>query len=637
MTARHPGLHYDAKRGLWVATVDLPRGPNGERRRLRRTSRHQGRAERLLVEMRAEAVAGTITTTGSPTVQEWLTWWLQHVAATRLKPSTYANYRSAIHRTLIPSLGHLRLDRLTTDDVEKMHAFVTSRGAGAATARYAHAALRKALHDAVARGRIRQNPAALIEAPPPQRTTRTALTVAEAQRILEVTAEDRLAARWALALVLGVRRGEAIGLALDSVETDRVHISWQLQRLRMKHGCSPRPRADGTWPCGLRRPGACPQTTAEIHSPELESRHLEGGLHLIRPKSRAGWRTLPLPAGLAELVERRVEAANREPNPHGLLFTRDNEDGPLTGRPIEPKLDTEAWQGVAERAGITRAGTLHEARHTTATLLQSLGVEESLRVEILGHSSITTTRNYQHADISLRSAALGRLSSMLGLAAPPVPEPPKPQPAHTPRASDPDLIALTAGWQGDADSTLEALARLSEWGVQSVVVLGGLGAMRPGRHGRRFDHAIDSFIAEHDLDIVLIDGPGDPLPRYHQLPADAGWRHVLPRLRWAPRGHTWTWGTTTFLALGGGHGSGGVTGITRWPEHESLTEDDLRRLPAGPTDVLLTATAPASTSPTGRLVSRAIDRLAPRRVIHPGNLPPTGMLWDVATRAPIDV
>ncbi|MCM3662007.1 site-specific integrase [Georgenia satyanarayanai] len=231
--------------------------------------------------MRAEAAAGTVAATTSPTVQEWLAWWLQHVAATRLKPSTYANYRSAIHRTLIPSIGHLRLDRLTTDDVEKMHAFVTSRGVGAATARYAHAALRKALHDAVARGRIRQNPAALIEAPPPQRTTRTALSVAEAQRILEVTAGDRLAARWALALVLGVRRGEAIGLALDSVEPDRAHISWQLQRLRMRHGCSPRPRVDGTWPCGLRRPGSCPLTTADIHNPELESRHLEGLFGLL--------------------------------------------------------------------------------------------------------------------------------------------------------------------------------------------------------------------------------------------------------------------------------------------------------------------------------------------------------------------
>ncbi|WP_251305899.1 tyrosine-type recombinase/integrase [Georgenia satyanarayanai] len=143
---------------------------------------------------------------------------------------------------------------------------------------------------------------------------------------------------------------------------------------------------------------------------------LEGGLHLIRPKSRAGWRTLPLPPGLAELVAQRVDAAGREANQHGLLFTRSAEDGPLTGRPIEPKSDTEAWGEVAKRAGITRAGTLHEARHTTATLLQSLGVEESLRVEILGHSSITTTRNYQHADIRLRSSALGKLASTLGLA-----------------------------------------------------------------------------------------------------------------------------------------------------------------------------------------------------------------------------
>ncbi len=134
MTARHPGLHFDHKRQLWVATVDLPRGPSGNRRRVRRTSRDRGTAERLLKEMRSEAATGVVTDTTSPTVGQWMDYWLEHLASQRVAPSTLDNYTSTVRLNIKPSIGHIRLDRLRTADVRQLHAYIYARGPGTATA-----------------------------------------------------------------------------------------------------------------------------------------------------------------------------------------------------------------------------------------------------------------------------------------------------------------------------------------------------------------------------------------------------------------------------------------------------------------------------------------------------------------------
>lgn len=640
MTARHPGLHYDQKRQLWVATVDLPRGPGGSRRRLRRTSRDQGTAERLLKEMRAEVAVGVVTATTSPTVGQWMDYWLEHIASQSVAPSTLDNYTSTVRLNIKPSIGHIRLDRLRTADVRRLHAHVYERGPGTATARFAHYVLRTALHKARADRHVRENVAELEAPPSITPTSRTALTVPEARQVLESTATDRLGARWALALLLGLRRGETIGLELDSVLQDRIRVSWQLRRLKMKHGCAAKP-SGGQWPCGLKRGGACPQATADIRRAGYEVRQLDGSLHLIRPKTKAGWRLMPLPPGVDELVARRMAVAQEEPNPHGLLFTRDATTGPLTGRPIDPDDDTEAWLTVAERAGITRPVTLHETRHTTATLLQANGVDESTRIQLIGHSSITTTRNYEHVVLDLRRDALSKVAQTLGVSGGD-PSPPSTiemsTPSSDPVAPDPDLIAITKGWHGDITATSTALKQFGDMGVQTVVVLGGLGALRPGRHGRAFDQTLAELTEQNDVNIVLIDGPGDPLPRLLKLPEGPdGWRQIVPRVQWAPRGHTWTWMGQKFAALGGGHGRGGIPGMNRWPDHEALTEADLAALPDGPVDVLMTATAPDDQSDSASLVTRAAHRLTPGRVIHTGSVSDGTLLWDMAADTPVHV
>ena len=45
----------------------------------------------------------------------------------------------------------------------------------------------------------------------------------------------------------------------------------------------------------------------------------------------------------------------------------------------------------------------------------ALGVDEATRMQILGHSSATTTRGYTHADLTLARAGMDQYAALLGL------------------------------------------------------------------------------------------------------------------------------------------------------------------------------------------------------------------------------
>jgi integrase len=112
-------------------------------------------------------------------------------------------YRAPVCKHLIPGGGAHRLDKLQPEHLEKLYErTVSQKGLKPATAHLAHRTARVAPNEAVRRGRIVQNPATIAKAP----------RVEEAQRLFTAAATMRNAARFIVALALGLRRGEALGL-----------------------------------------------------------------------------------------------------------------------------------------------------------------------------------------------------------------------------------------------------------------------------------------------------------------------------------------------------------------------------------------------------------------------------------------
>jgi len=401
--------------GLWMAELGLPDG----RRKYLSSKTEEGVKEKLRRAKRDLAKAGNLPTS-SPTMAQWVALWLK-AKKKHLKPGTYVDYEGKMRNYVVPAIGKIRLERLTSSHVEKVHDYITeTKGLSSTTALTTHRILAKCLTDAERQGRIMQNAATHTDAPRKAISKRGALTANEASTLLLWAAPDPVAAvHLSIALLAGLRPGERLGLTREQIDLDRVDedgnlmpmitVSWQLQRLRWEHGCLPEgdpvPGKGKVWPCGRKIGGACPKRWVDLPA-DQEAERVEGGLWLTRPKSRAGWREVPMAPPLFEVMKRHLEQV--APGMHGLILHRGDEHG----RPIDPKDGAAAWHRWLKDAGLRRVEP-YTSRHTTATLLHKLKVSEKTRQQILGHTDATTTAGYTHvADVEM-VAAMEKLGNLV--------------------------------------------------------------------------------------------------------------------------------------------------------------------------------------------------------------------------------
>lgn len=288
--------------------------------------------------------------------------------------------------------------------MQRLRRDILAAGRSSTYARNAHHILANSLTDAAGEGRIPMNPAEYVT--PPRKAARTVdvMSLDEAIRLIHAIESRDDRARWATSLLTGARRGEVIGIEQGRVG-EVLDLSWQLQRITWTHGCADTPNPDGRYLCGFKRAAACPEKRLDVPA-DHDYRHIDGGLYFTRPKSRAGWRIIPLVSPLRETLERHI--AEQEPNP-GLVFTTS------TGQPRDPDWDSKQWVTLMRSTfGDTRSIRLHDVRHTTVDLLYAAGVPEDLLIEIVGHSTRSMARSYKsRGDLVRLRSAMEQLSSLL--------------------------------------------------------------------------------------------------------------------------------------------------------------------------------------------------------------------------------
>ncbi len=385
---------YLGKDGYWHGRVTVGVRDDGrpDRRHVMGTRADVTRKVRALEKQRD---AGSVRKAGRTwTVEQWLTHWVEHIAAPFVRENTIAGYRVAVNVHLVPGLGKHRLDRLEPEHLEKLYVRMMKAGSAPATAHQAHRTLRAALNEAVRRGHLNGNPASLAKAPRLPESDVEPYSIDEIRLLLKSAMEGRNGARWAVALALGLRQGEALGLRWDDVDLDAGTLFVRRGRLRPRweHGC------DGT--CGRRFGGHCPKRTA-LRDETSET------------KSRAGRRRIGLPDQLVELLRTHRAEQDRERIAAAQLWT----DGGWvfatpTGRPLNPRTDWTDWKKLLARAGV-RDGRLHDARHTAATVLLLLGVPERAVMGVMGWSNTAMAARYQHVTAAIQRDIAGRVGGLI--------------------------------------------------------------------------------------------------------------------------------------------------------------------------------------------------------------------------------
>ena len=353
-------------------SMGLKEGGKRDRRHVAAVKRAD--AVRMVRQLEEQRDAGVVLTSGrGVSVEQWMNTWLDTIASRKVRLSTLAGYRTCLKR-INPVLGHHRLDKLQPEHLEAFYTRLEADGLSSTTALLHHRVISRALKVAMQRGRVARNVATLVDAPTARREEVQPLTAAEARKLLEVATELPNGARWSVALALGLRQGEALGLLWDAVDLDAGTLT-------------------------VRR---------------ALQRQAGEGLVLVEPKSRAGRRTIKLPDALRDALrvhrvrqtEQRLAAGNVWED-RGFVFCQP------TGRPIDRRRDWQDWKTLLKAAGV-RDARLHDARHTAATLLLQQGVPARVVMDILGHSQISLTLGtYSHVVPELAQEAAERMGKAL--------------------------------------------------------------------------------------------------------------------------------------------------------------------------------------------------------------------------------
>jgi integrase len=381
----------------WVTT------PEGDRKRKWVYGKTHDEVHAKWIKLQSQASEGPIATS-VPTISQYTNYWLREVIKPNLAPKTFEKYEAFTRLHILPYLGTKRLDKLQVKDIRQWlnrlaqvcqccaQGKDAARPAGkrrcCAIGQCCHAAL-SARSRADARDTLRavytcaveeevvsRNPVAVIRLPAPRTRKRRWWTVDDARRFLESSrsAGEPLYAAFVLILVLGLRKGEVLGLTWELVDLDaaELYVGEQVQRVGRQL---------------LRRQVKTETSEAPLPLPEL----CVAALRLRHEQQEA--------------ARSRADGAWIDT---GLVFTTRH------GTALEPRNFSRSFDRCITKAQVPRI-TVHGTRKTCGSLLAALDVHPRVAMQILRHSKIAVTMEiYTEVPSSATRDALKRLGQWLG-------------------------------------------------------------------------------------------------------------------------------------------------------------------------------------------------------------------------------
>lgn len=366
------GSIYQRKDGRWVASITLE---GGNRKRKTYYGKTRKEVQDKLKVAQREQEQGTLHTGPQQTVKQYLESWLEEVHKPTIKVSTYAKYRTIINKHIIPSLGHVQLQKLTPQQVQKLYSEKLKDGLTGKTVFSIHALLHKALDNAVRWNLVVRNVCDAVTPPRVERHEIQPLTPEQSKQLLKAVEGRSIEAIIKLALTTGMRRGELLALRWSDID-------FKDKSLNVRH------TVDYIGRFGY-----------------VES----------EPKTNASRRKIVIPDFVIEVLrqhrtrqkENKLKAGDAWQE-NNLVFCN------AVGSYISPDYLLELFHKVLEDAGLPDI-RFHDLRHSAATLLLSMGVHPKVVQEILGHSRINMTMDtYSHVLPSMQKEAMDGMNDMFG-------------------------------------------------------------------------------------------------------------------------------------------------------------------------------------------------------------------------------
>ncbi|HMP39154.1 MAG TPA: site-specific integrase [Roseiflexaceae bacterium] len=374
------GSVYQDAHGIWRASIELGYR-NGKRWRKKFSGPTRREVVAKLERARKEHQTG-VDVSDTQTVSEYLQRWIAVAVRPSKAPRTVASYEQLRRLYVEPHLGRLRVRELRPEQAQR---FVNTllkqrmkrypeRTLSARTVEMVVDMLHAAWEQARIWGYVVSNVWETVQLGRVESAPIVALTIEQVRLLLAAAAGDRLEALYWLALAVGLRKGELLGLRWSDLDWDR-----------------------GTL-----------KVTGQVQTVEGKTQRLDRG------KTASSETTIPLPSVLLDKLRDHRDLQDRDRSrvdttweEHDLIFSSSN------GRPISPRNMSKYFKGLLRRAGLPEATRFHDLRHSCVTLLISLDVHPKVISQIARHSSISVTMDrYGHVIDEQQRAASGKITEL---------------------------------------------------------------------------------------------------------------------------------------------------------------------------------------------------------------------------------
>lgn len=314
-------------------------------------------AKRWLAEAKYEDEHSNISAVSSMTVDAWFEYWITEIKGNNVRPNTIRNYKERYFHNIKEYLGKMLLC-----EVKPLHCqnvlnqmakenYCNSTIAQTSTTMYCF------FDSALENEMIAKNPVtkAVKCTSGKKSKEKRVLTLEEQKLFLDAVKGSSNYNQYAFLLQTGLRIGELIGLRWSDIDFKKniVHI---------------------------RR--------------TMEYRHSVGEWRIGEPKSKSGYRDVPL---TEEAI--RILRNQQEKNSKLKVVSIEFADSVFLSRKGEPTKNSAYDSKLfyyCDKAGIARF-SVHTLRHTFATRCIEAGIRPKTLQEILGHSNLSITMNlYVH-------------------------------------------------------------------------------------------------------------------------------------------------------------------------------------------------------------------------------------------------
>lgn len=374
------GTIWKKDNGTWMGRIDIGKSTDGKRKFKSFSGKTEAEVKRKIREYnKTEHKVDYSKISVETYVNNWLTTYKRNT----IKDSSYDALEKTVRNYIIPHLGLIRLQELTSDDIQNLLQSLKNSGYSYSTVKKAHNCLNEFLRHATIKKDIADNPMLLVNMLAESEFEKKAIryfTEEECALLIEESSRQystgKLVYQYADAYVLmlhtGIRLGEAIGLKkIDwNKKENTLHIQRNIQSISKRDAVGNR-----------------------VKGKQLVSN---------TTKTYSGDRIIPLNKAATEALER---LCSQHPDSEYAVCSS-------KGEVVPPERLERTFYRILKNVGISQAGT-HSLRHTFASMLFAKGTDVKTVSELLGHASIQITLNtYIHLINKPKHNAVAKLDDV---------------------------------------------------------------------------------------------------------------------------------------------------------------------------------------------------------------------------------